>query len=325
MQTGKKPTPGFNQLIKMDICCSVIIINYNTADLTLQAIASVLHHAGGTGIEIIVVDNASTAADLKVLENGIKNLNQVYLCRSKINLGFGGGNMLGVQKARGKYYVFLNSDTYLMEDSIEIGRDFLNKNPDCAVVGFRSINEDGYSFKNFSYTLSFWQELFGDQVARLASFNKFPSRKADLTTPTEVGSVQGSFLMVRAVDFNAIGGFDTNLFLYYEELDLSYRIKKKLGKTTYYLPQTTYVHLRGKSTPPSYPIKKELRISQFYTVRKNLGLFQYLLFYIGNFIKYLFKAPFSAKNRRYLALLLKGVPLSESLRHKQVIRNLPGQ
>lgn len=309
----------------MEINYSVIIINYNTAELTLQAVASVLQHSPGVETEIIVVDNASTTADLQVLESGIMDLDHVYLYPSRINLGFGGGNMFGVQKARGEYYIFLNSDTYLIENSLKIGRDFLKGHPQCAIVGLRSTDEDGYSSKNFSYPLSVWQELFGDHMARLMSFNSLPKRRANLNSPTEVGSVQGSFLMTRATDFNAIGGFDSTIFLYYEEQDLSYRMLKYLGKTTYYLPQTSYVHLKGKSTPDSYLIKKELRISQFYVIRKNLGVLPFLFFFIGSFIKFLLKAPFSRKNRKYLGLILKGVPLSESLKHKQVIRTHSGQ
>ena len=307
----------------MKISCSVIIINYNTSDLTLEAIASVLQHSQGTKTEIIVVDNASKPADLHALEEGIQNFENVFLYPSRINLGFGGGNMYGVQKARGNYYIFLNSDTYLTEDSIKIGSDFLNTHPDCAMVGIRSTDEHGASSKNFDYPLSFWHELFGDQVTRVISFNKLPNRRADLDSPTEVGSVQGSFLMVRATDFNAVGGFDSNLFLYYEEHDLSFRLRKYQRKSTFYLPQTSYVHLKGKSTPGSYLMKKELRISQFYVIRKNLGLLTYLLFYMVSFFKYLFKAPFSRKNRNYLGLVLRGVPLSESLKHKQVIKDHP--
>lgn len=305
----------------MDISCSVIIINYNTADLTLKAVTSVLEHCQVPGIEIIVVDNASDPEDLLLVAKGIEKLERVYLLSSRINLGFGGGNMLGVQKASGAYYIFLNSDTCLKEDSIRIGLDFLNQHPQCAIVGFHSIDEQGDSSKNFSYSLNLWQELFGDQMARLMSLGRLPDRRADLHSPIEVGSVQGSFLMVRASEFNAVGGFDTNIFLYYEEKDLSFRMRRNRGKSTYYLPQTSYVHLKGQSTPASYLIKKELRISQFYVIRKNLGLIPYVFFYILSFFKYLFKAPFSTKNRRYLGLILRGVPLSESLKHQQVVRN----
>src|SRR5690625_3982296 len=205
----------------MDISCSVIIINYNTADLTLKAVTSVLEHCQVPGIEIIVVDNASDPEDLLLVAKGIEKLERVYLLSSRINLGFGGGNMLGVQKASGAYYIFLNSDTCLKEDSIRIGLDFLNQHPQCAIVGFHSIDEQGDSSKNFSYSLNLWQELFGDQMARLMSLGRLPDRRADLHSPIEVGSVQGSFLMVRASEFNAVGGFDTNIFLYYEEKDLS--------------------------------------------------------------------------------------------------------
>lgn len=302
------------------ITSSVIIINYNTAHLTIQAVDAVLTFSECSTIEIIVVDNASENEDYESLKNGLKGKNKVHLYRSRINLGFGGGNMFGVQQAIGKYYVFLNSDAFLIENSIKVAEDFLDKNPDVSVVGARSIDQYGNSYKNFNYPLNLWQELFGDKISQTMSFNSFPSRKAHLTVPTKVGSVQGSFMVCRAADFDAVGGFDDNLFLYFEEIDLAHRIRKKLGKETYYLPQTTYMHLKGQSTSASYITKKELRISQFYVIRKNLGLIKYLIFYFTSFFKFLAKSPFSPKNRKYLALALRGVPLSESLKQKQTLQ-----
>ncbi len=146
---------------------------------------------------------------------------------------------------------------------------------------------------------------------------KYPSRKKPFSSPSRVGAVPGSFFICRAADFDEVGGFDTNLFLYYEEKDLAYRIEKDLRKEIYSLPQTTYVHLKGKSTSSSYVTKKELKISQFYSVRKNLGTLSYLVFYILNFVKFALKAPFSSKNRKHFLLLLGGVSLTGSLKHQQ--------
>lgn len=301
------------------ISCSVIIINYNTSQLTVDAVNSVLNHSNRFATEIIVVDNGSKAEDYQNLKGALGEQSRLQLIRSRINLGFGGGNMFGVQQASGEYYAFLNSDAYLQEDSIATMVQFLENNAKVSMVGANSVDENGNLHKAFDHRMSLRNELFGHGFMKLINPKKFPSRKKQLDRPTEVGAVPGSFFICRAADFDAVGGFDTNLFLYYEEKDLSFRIEKHLKKEIFSIPNTTYVHLKGKSTPASYLSKQELKISQFYSVRKNLGSFKYCLFYAGNLLKFLAKAPFSSKNRKYLLLCLRGIPLSESLKHKQPI------
>lgn len=302
------------------ITTSVIIINYHTAHLTEQAVNSVWSHANPATTEVIVVDNGSSEEDFHRLHLALHEKPNTFLLRSRINLGFGGGNMYGVQKARGVYYAFLNSDAMLVEDSFKVMTSFLEQHPEVSIVGATAVDEQNQAYKGFDYSLSLRSELLGNGFLQLLNSRKFPSRWTRFQRPTKVGSVPGSFLFCRAKDFNQVGGFDTNLFLYYEEKDLSYRIMNELGKASYLLPQTSYIHLKGKSTPPSYPFKKELRISQFYTIRKNLGTFKYLIFYCFCFFKYLLKAPFSSKNRKYLGLVFRGASLAESLKHKQSIQ-----
>lgn len=299
---------------------SVIIINYNTCELTLQAIDSVWKFSNKATTEIIVVDNASGKEDFNQLELGLKEKPDTHLVRSRINLGFGGGNMFGIQHAKGKYYAFLNSDAFLLEDTLGMMASYLDLHNHIAIVGANSVDENGHRYKGFDHPLSLRRELFGDNFLQMMNPKKYPSRKSNFTIPTKVGAVPGSLLFCRAEDFDNVGGFDNNLFLYYEEKDLSHRIKKKLGKDSYLLPQTTYVHLKGRSTQPSYAILKELRISQFYTIRKNLGVFKYIIFYSKSLLTYLLKAPFNRKNRKYLGLVIRGVSLSESLKQKQSIR-----
>lgn len=303
--------------------CSVIIINYNTAALTIQAARSVQQFSLKFSTELIIIDNASEEKDFLELKNGLRNLDpEIRLVRSRFNSGFGGGNMLGVQLASGDYYAFLNSDALLQEDSIAILIDFLESHPRVAIAGARAVDQNGKAYKAFDHRLSLTKELLGDQFLTLINSKKYPSRKNGLNKPTRVGAVPGSFFICRGKDFDQVGGFDTNLFLYYEEKDLAYRMEKDLNKTIYSLPQTTYIHLKGKSTPPSLLIKKELRISQFYSIRKNLGVLAYLVFYLWNLLKFALKAPLSSKNRKYFQLLLRGVSLAESLKHQQKITTL---
>lgn len=303
------------------INCSIIIVNYNTSALTFKAVQSVIDFCTKYNFEIIVVDNASNFEDAINLKKIISELNdpRITLIRSRINTGFGAGNMIGVQQAKGIYYAFLNSDAYLIEDSISILIDFLKNHSRVSIVGAKSINEEGKNYKAFDHRLSLRKELFGDKFLYFQNREKYPSRKKALSKPTRVGAVPGSFFVCRAMDFDQVGGFDTNLFLFYEEKDLSFRIEKKLKKEIYSLPGTSYVHLSGKSTTTSYDIKKELKISQFYSIKKNLGMGKYIVFFTFNFLKFLLKSPFSRKNRKHFMLLLKGITPAQSLKHQQVL------
>ena len=299
---------------------SIIIINYNTAHLTLQAIDSIEKNLISLdNLEIIIIDNASAAADYNELELGVKEAThlKITLVRSKFNLGFGGGNMLGVQQAKGDYYVFMNSDVILKEDSITIMIDFLTKNKNASIVGCQAVNENGQKFKGFDYGISLANELLSNSVLQFINKKKYPSRMVTTKEPLRVDAVAGSLFACLATDFDAVGGFDTNMFLYYEEKDLAFRIKKYLQKDIYLLPFTEYIHLKGKSTKTSQKIKNELKISQFYSIQKNLGAFSYFIFYFINASIFLLKSPFSKKNRAYFFLLLSGISTSKSIKHIQ--------
>lgn len=299
---------------------SIIIVNYNTAALTLQCIQSFYSFNEKGSFEVIIVDNASIPDDYQKLKKGIEGLpTEIKLIRSRINLGFGGGNMLGIQHATTPFYAFVNSDVLFIEDCISPMLDFLRKNPEASIVGCNSIDENKKHHKPFHYKLDLWSELFGDALLHTVAPTKYPNRKIKYSDAIRVGSFQGSLFIAKASDFDAIGGFDTNLFLYYEEKDISYRIQKQLKKYIYLLPQYQHVHLQGKSTKPSFLISKELKISQFYTIKKHLPWIVYCTFYLLQTLQCLIKGVFSSKNRKYVLLLLKGIDTTESLKHRQVI------
>ena len=299
---------------------SIIIINYNTAKLSIDAIESIKSKVSRLeNFEIIIVDNASETSDFKELKLGIESINisKLKLIRSKFNLGFGGGNMLGVQHAVGKFYIFMNSDVVLKEDSFTPMIDFLTNNPKVSIVGCQALNEEGKKAKGFDYELSLVNELFSDSFLQLINPKKYKSRIVTTKEPINVDSVAGSLFACVATDFDLVGGFDTNLFLYYEEKDLAFRIKKNLKKEIYLLPFVQYIHLKGQSTKTSQKIRNELKISQFYAIQKNLGTIKYYTFYLFNLLIFLLKSPFNKKNRSYLILLLNGISTSKSIKHHQ--------
>lgn len=302
---------------------SIILINYNSSSYTLNCINSIIKETSAhISYDIIVIDNASKIEDYSHLKKEIKklNLSNLTLSRSKINTGFGGGNMLGIQFANCKYYAFVNNDTILQNDCISIIHEFLEKNATASVCSPQQFNENDEVQKSFDHFLSLKRELFGRKILEKLNPKKYPKRRKIYDNPIKVQSVPGSFLVTRADDFNQIGGFDTNIFLYYEETDLCYRISKLKEKGACYLiPEGRYTHFKGQSTNKNIAIKKELKISLLYVLKKNSGYMAYQILRWWLTLKFLFKSIFKPKNFQLFILFLKGAPLSESLKQNQHI------
>ncbi len=302
---------------------SIILINYNSSSFTIDCILSILKQTTSTiHYEIIVVDNASEIEDYKLVQNKINQLktNTIRLTRSRYNTGFGGGNMHGVQLATGKYYAFINNDTILQNDCLKIAYDFLEKTPEAAICSPQQYNEKDEVQKSFDHFLSLKREIFGRKILEKINPIKFPKRKKVYTNPIKVQSVPGSFLVIDADAFDKVGGFDTNIFLYYEETDLCYRVSKKFKNgSCFLLPQSRYTHFKGQSTEKSIAIRRELKISLLYVLRKNSGYLSFQILRWWLTIKFFFKSLFKPKKFHLFILFLKGAPLSSSLKQQQTI------
>ena len=303
---------------------AAIIINYNSSKLTRECIDSIIDKTDSTlNFQIIVVDNCSENEDYLSLKqfcekHSFKNLK---LVRSKINTGFGAGNMTGYQYANAKYVAFVNNDTLFLNDCFSILKTAIEKDNNIAMVGGQSFTETGKRMVAFDHFASISKELFGRDFLEKINPKKYPKRKFEYTSAQKVNYVQGSFMFTRTQDFNKVGGFDTNLFLYYEETDLCMRLEK-IGKSCYLIPEAHYVHYHGASTPQSITIKTELKISLLYIIRKHYGYLSYwfLLNYLR--INYIFSTLFKPKYWYLLKVLLAGAPLSKSLKTKQKIVEL---
>ncbi|MEO9893491.1 glycosyltransferase family 2 protein, partial [Aurantibacter sp.] len=247
------------------------------------------------------------------------NSDKVKIIRSRINTGFGGGNMHGVQYAKGDYYLFLNNDTLLINDCVSICYDFLIGASDAAVCGAQIFNEKQEKQISFDHFTSFWREVFGKQFVEKL-FSK-PNRKKVYAYPIPVDYVNGSFMFFKANDFNEVGGFDTNLFLYYEESDICYRLKK-LNRKTYFIPNASYLHYQGKSigkTVMPLATKIELKTSLFYVIRKNYGYFHYQMLRLVFVLRYGITSVIKPKYFKLFTRILIGLPLGKSIKHNQKI------
>jgi len=304
---------------------SVIIVNYNTSEYTFEAVRSIYEYQSDDQLafEIVVVDNNSKLDDYRTLQKHLNTLKQDNLkfVRSKKNGGFSQGNMLGVQVASPtRYYAFINNDTLQTHKNfLSILKDFMVNHPEAGICSPQMLDEH----KNFRVTIDHFSSLQREILRRPLLETLFPktylNRKKRYDKPTKVHYVQGSFMFVDAKVFNALGGFDTNLFLYYEESDLSLRFLKQHQKATYLVPNVEYIHYKGVSTKKNILIKIEQKISLLYYIRKHYGWLSYHILIKWYLLRYFFSSFLKPSYWKLFYVLFIGAPLSRSLMHKQQI------
>lgn len=245
-------------MIELPVDVAVIIVNYNTAALTLDAIDSVLSEThAARSIHTYVVDNASPDGDLHILERAIAErewASRVTLVPSKKNIGFGAGNNLVIseiaQAASPPKYVFLlNPDARLKNNVVGILADFLEANPKAAAAGAGIESPDGASmsaaFRFPGEFSTFAQALAFGPVSKL--LRRWEVWMPPDTPTMQVDWVSGAAVMMRLSEIRHVGYFDAAYFLYYEEVDLMKQLTRQGGQV-WHVAEARVVHIEGAST-----------------------------------------------------------------------------
>lgn len=229
---------------------SVIIINYKTKDLTLQTLDSVFKAVSPSGrLEVILVDNASNDDTPPTVR---KNFPQVKVIQLAQNLGFAAGNNLGLKQAKGRYLLLLNSDTLVQPDTFVKMVQFMDDQPRVGLATCRVELKNGQidpaSHRGFPTPWAAFTYYFGLESLFPNSkvFSQYHQGWKDLTTTHEIDSPVGAFFMIRREALNQVGLLDESFFMYGEDLDFAYRIKK-IDWQIIYTPITKITHLKGAS------------------------------------------------------------------------------
>lgn len=231
----------------MDV--SVIIVNYNTKELTKNCIDSIVSQTKGVSYEIILVDNASTDGSVEIFEKD----NRVTFIKSDVNLGFGKANNLGYKCSHGKYVILLNSDTLLLNNAIKLFFDKM-ESVDDHVGCMGCLLQDAEGNRVHSYS-DFPQ--IGNVLAGIvwSKFKYFVQGKMNMDDPKRrvinpsffpVDFITGADLFIRRTTIEECGLFDPDFFMYYEDPEMEWRYAQK-GYKRYIYDAPKIVHLEGKS------------------------------------------------------------------------------
>lgn len=229
---------------------SVILVNWNTCDLTRQALASVYKETQGIDFEVIVVDNNSGDGSVEMIK---KEFPQAVLIVNTDNLGFGKANNQGLKIAQGDYLMFLNTDVVVLDGALNKLVNYLDGHSDVMMVGPRLLNKD-LTFQHacrrmLPNPLNSFFHIFG--LTKIFKNNKYINEyKRYASDPDVTGLTQalsGAAMMFRGKVYNEIGGFDERFFMYGEDLDFCKRTLDK-GWKTVYVSDARIIHFGGQSS-----------------------------------------------------------------------------
>lgn len=268
---------------------SIVIVNWNVAELLINAIRSILDNPPSGEFEIIVVDNASTDDSLERLK---KNFPMVKIIANMENRGFGRANNQGIEIAEGEYIFLLNPDTIVIQDALDRLINALQTHPEVGMVG-------PALFKNFEMEPQMGgarlsRKLFSGILLDLIYINRIPwigpalvkalRYPYDLNKEAYVEVISGSAMLFKASTISQVGGFDERFFLSGEDIELCDRFWQKSYKILYD-PSAKIIHF-NQSCSPQDPVNtfvnKFLGVAKYYQLKD--GRWAHLCFRIATYI-----------------------------------------
>lgn len=282
---------------------SIITVNYNQPQVTRELLQSIAQVNTYKNIEIIVVDNGGKINSVPVLAPEFPD---VQFIRSEVNLGFAGGNNIGIAAASGDYFFLVNNDTEFTADLVQKLVDVLDEHPEAGMISPRInyfadkglIQYAGFTPINY-YTLR--NKSVGKYKRNIDEFNK-------IIAPTACG--HGAALMVKREAVDKAGLMFENYFLYYEEVDWCERVKRA-GYQIWMRGDAVIYHKESISVGKNSWLKEYfMNRNRILFARRNAPLFKRLVFYVffifvvtpRNIIAYI-----KSGNYGFIGYLLKGI------------------
>lgn len=229
---------------------SIVIVNFHSGGQLLKCLRSLRRMPADVQPEIIVIDNSPSEAK-QVLRDAGQDWGVIRVIESPSNSGYAAACNMGLAIAQGRCLLFLNPDTHYVDGSLRQLLHWFDENPSVALVGPRINNQDGtrqFSCRSFpslrtavSHSQAFLTRHFPANA--LSTGYLLPNLDGQ---PTNVDWASGCCLFARRDAILREGGFDDGYFLFFEDVDLAFRLKQK-GWQTFYYPHLSFVHQVGAS------------------------------------------------------------------------------
>jgi GT2 family glycosyltransferase len=269
---------------------SVISLNWNTTDVTCDFLRSIVQHCTYKNLEIIIVDNCSTDDPTSVFKVVCED---VQVLRNHKNLGFSGGNNVGIKAAKGEFLFIVNNDTEFTPGLIENLLETFDQKPDAGIV----CPKFHYFFKKGTIEYAGYNRvnIFTGRNGMIGCKEQDEGQYEQIK---ETHYAHGGGMMVRRAVIETVGAMPEEFFLYYEEFDWSEQIKRK-GYKIYYQPKALIYHKESMTTGKSSPLKTfYLTRNRILFMRRNIPLPGLLIF--------IFYFTFFTIPKNTITLLLKG-------------------
>jgi GT2 family glycosyltransferase len=247
---------------------SIIYVNWNSLDYLRESIESVYRYTHSISFEIVVVDNASPEGNVDSLK---LEFPEVKVIKSDINVGFAGANNLGFQYTDSEFVLFLNPDTRLVSPSIDVLVARLRTLPDAGIVGCKLLNTDlSVQLSSIQTYPTILNQAVDAEYLRL----RWPECRLWKIAPLfdasvdvlKVDVIPGACMLMRRRVFEQVGKFSEDYFMYAEDLDLNFRVKRARF-TNYYVGETAIIHHGGRSSARQ-------SVSQWATIMKYRAMLQ---------------------------------------------------
>jgi GT2 family glycosyltransferase len=258
----------------MDV--SIIIINYKSAELTVNCITSIKKFTSGIRYEIVVVDNFSEDNSEEIIKTTHPDIVWV---QTGYNAGFSRGNNAGFKVAKGNYLLLLNADTLLFENTITLTFNRLQERNDISVIAglqlFPDMSQMPYfknrnEFRKFLYVVPSRFNHYLDKI--------FP--EPQFSDPNQAELPCGAFMMMSRETINKVGAMDEDFFMYAEDFEWASRLRKA-GKLCYF-EDIKFIHLekpspfRRTNITPINKFGTQMQVSNLLWIRKEYGILPYL-------------------------------------------------
>lgn len=290
---------------------TVIVVSYNSGNYIERCINSVIKMTENVIFDIIVVDNASGDNSVDLIKSKFPG---IRLIENKPNAGFAKAVNQAVKESDADYIFLLNPDTILMNNALKVFTDYSDKkeNGKVACAGGALFYEDGKPALSYGFFPSLSQIFFEEFGLRKLFKNYYynnlsPGCYSEGIEEKEVDYICGADLFIRKNVFDSIGCFDEDFFLYYEETDFCYRLKKS-GLKKMLVPSAKLIHFEGMSAEGDFTdMTLQKKKSEFLFFKKRYGVpgvFLAKMFYVtGAILKMILK--FDAKQIETTKIIFK--------------------